>query len=133
LTPSSPWRPDEGPRDPGLRIGDATKYFLRARGLETTVTLADILSGWEGIVGPVVAAHAKPRALHGPTLTIEVDEPAWATEIQFQSGVILAGMSDLLGARAPTALTVRVGRPVAEKRPGQSAARKPRSGPGNRP
>jgi len=43
-------------------------------------------------------------------LTVEVDEPAWATHVQFLSDGILRGLSDRLGERAPTSLNLRVAR-----------------------
>jgi predicted nucleic acid-binding Zn ribbon protein len=95
----------------GLPIGEATRRLLRARGLESTATLGDVLSAWDEVVGAPVAAHAQPRSLHGAVLTIEVDEPVWATQMQFLSGTILEGLSQRLGDRAPTSLNVRVARP----------------------
>jgi predicted nucleic acid-binding Zn ribbon protein len=95
----------------GLPIGEATRRLLRARGLESTATLGDVLSAWDDVVGAPVAAHAQPRALHGTVLTIEVDEPGWATQMQFLSGTILEGLLERLGDRAPTSVSVRVGRP----------------------
>lgn len=95
----------------GLPIGEATRRLLRARGLEATVTLAEVLGAWDEVVGPQVAAHARPTALHAATVTVEVDEPAWATQLQFLSGTILAGLSERLGERGPAAVSIRVARP----------------------
>jgi predicted nucleic acid-binding Zn ribbon protein len=94
-----------------MPIGEATRRLLRARGLEATVTLAEVLAAWEVVVGPQVASHARPAGLHANTITIEVDEPAWATQLQFLSGTILAGLSERLGDSAPTSVSIRVGRP----------------------
>lgn len=102
----------------GLPIGEATRRLLRARGLEATVTLGDVLDAWADVVGAPVAAHAQPRALHASVLTVEVDEPAWATQIQFLSGGILSSLAERLGDRAPTSLSLRVAR-AGRGRPGQ--------------
>jgi predicted nucleic acid-binding Zn ribbon protein len=102
---------DRGTGPVGLPIGEATRRLLRARGLEATVTLGDVLLAWDDIVGPQVSAHAQPCALHASVLSVEVDEPAWATQIQFLSGGILSGLSERLGARAPATLNLRVARP----------------------
>jgi predicted nucleic acid-binding Zn ribbon protein len=100
----------------GLPIGEATRRLLRARGLEAVVTLAEVLGAWDDVVGPQVAAHARPAALHASTVTVEVDEPAWATQLQFLSGTILTGLSERLGDRAPTNVTIRVARPGSSRR-----------------
>jgi predicted nucleic acid-binding Zn ribbon protein len=97
--------------DLGLPIGEATRRLLRARGLEATMTLADVLGAWDDVVGSQVAGHARPAAVHAATVTVEVDEPAWATQLQFLSGSILTGLSERLGDRAPTSLSIRVARP----------------------
>lgn len=103
--------PDElGSASDALRIGEATRRLLRARGWEATETLGDVLAAWEDVVGPQVSAHAHPRGLHAATLTVEVDAPAWATQIQFLSGSILSGLSERLGERSPTSLNLRVAR-----------------------
>ena len=95
----------------GLPIGEATRRLLRARGLQSTVALAEVLRAWEEVVGPQVAAHARPVALHATTVTIEVDEPAWATQLQFLSEGILTGLSERLDDRAPRSVNIRVARP----------------------
>lgn len=103
--------------DVGMPIGEATRRLLRARGLEATVTLSEVLTTWQEVVGPHVASHARPTALHAATVTVEVDEPGWATQLQFLSGSILAGLSERLGERAPSGLTVRVARPQSTRPP----------------
>lgn len=95
----------------GMPIGEAARRLLRARGLDATVTLAEVLVAWDEIVGRQVAGHARPTALHATTLTVEVDEPAWATQLQFLSGSLLEGLSERLGGRAPSRLSIRVARP----------------------
>lgn len=93
-----------------MRIGDATKMFLRSRGLGDTVALAEIAAIWRETLGPFLAAHASPTALRRHMLVVEVDEPAWATEMQFQSASVLERLSEHLRERAPTELVVRVRR-----------------------
>jgi predicted nucleic acid-binding Zn ribbon protein len=104
-------RNDDSGTDVGLPIAEATRRLLRARGLEATVTLAEVLGAWTDVVGPQVAAHARPAALHAATVTVEVDEPAWATQLQFLAGSILKGLSERLGDRAPASVSIRVARP----------------------
>ncbi|HXY43706.1 MAG TPA: DUF721 domain-containing protein [Acidimicrobiales bacterium] len=94
----------------GLPIGEAAQRMLRARGLEATVTLASVLAAWEDVVGSQVAAHAQPRRLHASTLTVEVDDPSWATQLQFLSAGILSRLSERLPGSSPTSLSLRVAR-----------------------
>lgn len=46
-------------------------------------TVAGVFGRWEEVVGPQIAAHARPVALARGRLTIEVDDPGWATQLRF--------------------------------------------------
>lgn len=45
---------------------------------------------WKTIVGDKVASHSKPAGFRGNTLIVQVDSSAWAQELSFQKGTILA-------------------------------------------
>ena len=47
-----------------------------------------VFGRWEEAVGAQVAAHARPVRLDGGVLVVEVDEPAWATQITLLSNTI---------------------------------------------
>lgn len=94
----------------GLPIGEAARRLLRLRGLDGAVALSDVLFAWEDVVGPVVAAHARPRALRAEILVVDVDEPAWATELQFLSARILAQLAERLRGPVPVGMKLQVGR-----------------------
>jgi predicted nucleic acid-binding Zn ribbon protein len=51
--------------------------------------LSAVFGRWEELVGPVVAAHAKPVALQRGTLVVHVDEPGWATQLRFLSADVI--------------------------------------------
>jgi predicted nucleic acid-binding Zn ribbon protein len=43
---------------------------------------------WEELVGDQVAAHVRPIKLDDEVLWVEVDEPAWATQVTLLSGTL---------------------------------------------
>ena len=53
---------------------------LKGGDRQTTVT---VFSRWAELVGDSVAAHVRPLKLDGGTLVVEVDDPAWATQMKF--------------------------------------------------
>jgi predicted nucleic acid-binding Zn ribbon protein len=53
-------------------------------GAPSPKTLAAIFGSWPEMVGEIIAAHAQPRRLEAGTLIIDVDDPAWATELRFR-------------------------------------------------
>jgi predicted nucleic acid-binding Zn ribbon protein len=55
--------------------------------------LSMVFSQWERLVGADIAAHAKPRSLHGGVLVLEVDHPAWATQLRYMSFDIISSVN----------------------------------------
>ncbi|MGH9296893.1 MAG: DUF721 domain-containing protein [Acidimicrobiales bacterium] len=98
---------------PGTPIREALSDLLRARGLSGTLVLADILACWQAAAGPEVAAHVRPVSLRGKELVVEVDQPAWATQVQLLAARLLSRLSEELGFVAVEQLKVRVERPGA--------------------
>ncbi len=94
-----------------MPLGAAVDHLLSARGLEAAGSLSAIAAAWEGIVGPEVARHVVPSAVRGQELVVDVDTPAWATEVQFQEALILTRCREQLGDGAPAKLRARVRRP----------------------
>ena len=73
----SPTTPDPMPISSSI---DRLLKALRGGDRHTTVT---VFSRWAEIVGEPVCHHVKPIKLDGGTLIVEVDEPAWATQLKF--------------------------------------------------
>lgn len=67
----------------GLRVADtpSTSVFTR----------------WREIVGDVVADNAVPKRLEKKRLTVEVSDPAWATQLRFLETTLLATLREALG------------------------------------
>jgi hypothetical protein len=62
---------------------------------------------WNEAVGEQVAEHVRPVKLDGGVLTVEVDDPAWATQVKFLAPTIIARLAEVAAARVDT-LQVRV-------------------------
>ena len=61
-------------------------------------TLGGVFGRWNEIVGDVVAAHVQPVKLDGTRLVVEVDEPAWATQLKFLEADLRARLQTTIGA-----------------------------------
>ncbi|MCU0261663.1 MAG: DUF721 domain-containing protein [Ilumatobacteraceae bacterium] len=72
-------------RDP-VPITDALDDVVRSLRGPDRRQVGGLFGRWDAIVGPQVAAHARPLKLDGGVLVVEVDDGAWATQIQFLSG-----------------------------------------------
>src|SRR5262245_35075817 len=62
---------------------------------------------WDEAVGEQVAQHVRPVKLDGGVLSVEVDDPAWATQVKFLAPTIIARLADVAGAKVDQ-LQVRV-------------------------
>ncbi len=58
----------------------------------------NVFLAWEEVVGDA-ASHTRPFRFRGSTLIVEVDEPAWLTELSMRKGDILNRLERAVGER----------------------------------
>lgn len=98
-----------------VRLGDSLQQVvkgLRPEGAAPAApasAIGGVFGRWEDAVGPAVALHVKPVKLDGTTLVVEVDEPAWATQLRFLEATLRERLAEVAGARVER-IDVRVGR-----------------------
>lgn len=61
--------------------------------------IGGVFGKWTEAVGEAVAAHVKPLKLDGTKLIVEVDDPAWATQLRFLETTLKARLTSVTGAR----------------------------------
>lgn len=79
------------------RLSDELDVLLRKLGSESSTVVAGIFSNWDQLVGETVAQHASPIKLELGRLLVEVDEPAWATQMRFLESEIISKLSTSTG------------------------------------
>lgn len=89
-------------------MGLALDRYLARTGRPTTTTLEAVFSRWDEVVGPQVAAHARPVSVERHTLIVGVDAPAWATQLTFLASTLMARLEELVGPGVITSVDVRV-------------------------
>lgn len=82
----------------------------RGRSPQQTGAMGGVFGRWEVAVGDAVARHVQPIRLDGTTLVVEVDEPAWATQLRFLESTLKRRLLEEAGAVVET-VEVRVRRP----------------------
>jgi hypothetical protein len=98
------------PRKPARRLADLVGPSLAETFKRHGFASTEIVTRWETIVGPEIAAHAEPMKITWPrqpeaddaepaTLLLRCEGPA-AIEIQHQTNVIVARVNQFLGWRA---------------------------------
>ena len=87
----------------GLRAVAALMVLTTHVGFQTGATLH---GSW---VGAAVARHVQPVKLDGNRLIVEVDDPAWATQLRFLEDTLRSRLREVAGAEVDT-IDVRVTR-----------------------
>lgn len=60
--------------------------------------MGGVFGRWAEAVGDAVAAHVKPIKLDGNKLIVEVDDPAWATQLRFLETTMKQRLLEVAGA-----------------------------------
>lgn len=102
--------------DEPVRLGESLHDVvssLRPEGVSRSSGTASALGGvfgrWEEAVGDALAAHVQPVKLDGSTLVVQVDDPAWATQLKFLEGTLKQRLAEIAGATIER-IEVRVAR-----------------------
>jgi predicted nucleic acid-binding Zn ribbon protein len=69
---------------------------------QTASQMGGVFGRWAEAVGDAVALHVKPVKLDGTKLVVEVDDPAWATQLRFLETTLKARLLEIAGASIET-------------------------------
>ena len=64
--------------------------------------MGGVFGRWAEAVGDAVANHVKPVKLDGTKLVVEVDDPAWATQLRFLETTLKQRLLEVAGATIDT-------------------------------
>ena len=104
-------------RDP-VPIGESLDSVVRSLHPEAPLSqpssqsaaqMGGVFGRWSEAVGDAVAEHVTPIKLDGTKLVVEVDDPAWATQLRFLETTLKQRLLDVAGAVIET-VEVRVKR-----------------------
>ncbi len=101
---TDPQTPETDPRP----LKASLDHVTRALGLPSATALASVFSQWSDLVGPAVATHARPASLRDGVLVVDVDDPAWGSELRYRAQDTLSKIADRVGHGSPSRMEVRV-------------------------
>jgi predicted nucleic acid-binding Zn ribbon protein len=78
------------------------------RGGSSARAVAGVFAQWGEIVGPQIAAHARPVSLVDGRLIVEVDEPGWATQVRYAERQVVERAAACCGPGVVTSVRVVV-------------------------
>jgi predicted nucleic acid-binding Zn ribbon protein len=80
-------------------ISQSLEGLLKKLELDRRVLGWSVLSIWEEVVGPRIAANAKPVAYRDSKLFVQVATTIWMHELSFTRGEVLRKLNERLGER----------------------------------
>ena len=105
----STWRPAPGDNDP-RPVSESLDRLTRRMGTPAAAVMSTVFSRWEEIVGPDLAAHARPESLRSGVLVLVAEDPAWAVQLRFMESDIRARIVAASGTSDVSEVRVRVRR-----------------------
>jgi len=99
-------------RDEPVPLRDAIAAVGRELGLASPEVIETLVAHWRDIVGPAIAEHAQVRSVRDGECTIVVDGPAWATQLRYASGDLIARVNDRCGRGSVASIRVVVSGPA---------------------
>jgi predicted nucleic acid-binding Zn ribbon protein len=98
-------------RDDPVPLRDAIAAVGRELGLASPEVIETLVAHWRDIVGPQIAEHAQLRSVRAGECTIVVDGPAWATQLRYASGDLIARVNERCGEGSVASIRVVVTSP----------------------
>jgi predicted nucleic acid-binding Zn ribbon protein len=95
-------------RDP-VPISNSLDGVVRSLRGPSRAAVSGVFGRWDEAVGPQIASHVTPVKLDEGVLVVEVDDPAWATQVKFLSTTITQRLAEVAGVRVER-IEVRVER-----------------------
>lgn len=90
-------------------ISSALDGVVRSLRGPSREAVGGLFGRWDEAVGEQVALHVTPRKLDEGTLIVEVDDPAWATQVKFLTPMITERLIAVAGVKVDR-IEVRVER-----------------------
>jgi len=82
-----------------IPISSALDGVVRSLRGPSREAVGGLFGRWNEAVGEQVAKHVTPRKLDEGTLIVEVDDPAWATQVKFLTPMITERLLAVAGVR----------------------------------
>lgn len=77
-------------------------------GMPSSHAYAAIVGAWPGLVGEMLAQHARVGGFRDGILTVEVDSGAWATELKFREAEIAERLAEVAPESPVERVVIRV-------------------------
>ncbi len=98
-------------------VGTVIGKLFQQRGMEDKMRRYRAWKLWDKVVGPQIAARARPSRMRDNTLEVWVDHAVWMQQLQLMKPKILARLNTALGEDLIQDIYLRRGRPRQDNAP----------------
>ena len=92
------------------QVGSGVERVLKHLNAPKADVVESVFADWERLVGEVIAKHTRPARITNGTLFLVVDDPAWASEMEWMSEELLRRISALADTVEITDIKVQISR-----------------------
>ncbi|WP_132992633.1 DUF721 family protein [Gordonia zhaorongruii] len=92
-------------RDP-QPLGRLTGRIAKEHGWQPKISEGSLFGMWDSIVGDDIASHASPERLNETVLHVRAESTAWATQLRYMQGQIIAKIAASVGDGVVTSLRI---------------------------
>lgn len=108
------------------RIGDILRERIGALGWDCRLREEELLTSWDTVVGPQIAAHARPSHIANRRLTVVTESPVWTQQLSLLKPDLLQRIARSCGGETVTDLYFVTGKiDPAPRQPAPAAAAAP--------
>ncbi len=79
-------------------LGEVLSGYAKRRNWQRQLGLNQVFLFWNEVLAPEITAHARPMVIRGDTLWLEVSDPVWGQQLQFETRAILQRLNGRLTA-----------------------------------
>ena len=98
--------PDTNPS----HLRQSLEQLLEGLGAPQIDAVTTLIDRWQEVIGPELATQVRAVAVRGSELDVQVEDPAWASQIAWLEVQLLERIAILIGSDQITAVTARVAR-----------------------
>jgi len=91
-------------------VGTGVERVLKHLNAPKADVVESVFADWERLVGEVIAKHTRPQRITNGVLFLEVDDPAWASEMEWMSEELLRRISTMADTLEITEISVVLAR-----------------------
>lgn len=102
-------RPVRKKMDKPAPLGGILKKALKASNIEVDLELYRLWEQWADLVGPAIAQNARPEAIKGKLLLVNVSSAPWMQQLQYLKSELIEKLNSALGMEALKDIRFKIG------------------------